>query len=155
MYVTFDQSWLLYLFISETEDAKEIQGNGTLSNDREAYKHLLQTLLSNRLGRSRRFNSCGRHELYINFTEIGLDYYIIQPPGYDAFYCDGSCPLPVETTSHAVLQAMVNTFAPDKSPQPCCVPKSFDPLSVIRSNGENEVVKEDWVDMIVVDCVCR
>ena len=34
---------------------------------------------------------CCREHLYVQFSEIGWDKWIISPDGYHAFYCKGSC----------------------------------------------------------------
>ncbi|KAG8239780.1 hypothetical protein J437_LFUL019323 [Ladona fulva] len=34
---------------------------------------------------------CCRESLYISFAEIGWDDWILQPPGYHAYFCKGSC----------------------------------------------------------------
>lgn len=35
--------------------------------------------------------SCCRDRLYISFAEIGWNDWILHPPGYDAYFCRGSC----------------------------------------------------------------
>lgn len=34
---------------------------------------------------------CCREKLYISFADIGWDNWILQPKGYDAYFCRGSC----------------------------------------------------------------
>lgn len=34
---------------------------------------------------------CCREKLYISFADIGWDNWIMQPKGYDAYFCRGSC----------------------------------------------------------------
>lgn len=34
---------------------------------------------------------CCREKLYISFEEIGWNDWIIHPPGYDAYFCRGTC----------------------------------------------------------------
>lgn len=34
---------------------------------------------------------CCREKLYISFADIGWDDWILQPPGYHAYFCRGSC----------------------------------------------------------------
>lgn len=36
-------------------------------------------------------NECCRENLYISFAEIGWDNWIMQPKGYNAYFCRGSC----------------------------------------------------------------
>lgn len=48
--------------------------------------------------RQKRSNDCGtgireccREKLYVSFAEIGWDDWILQPSGYNAYFCKGSC----------------------------------------------------------------
>ena len=34
---------------------------------------------------------CCRDNLYVSFKEIGWDDWILQPMGYEAYFCRGSC----------------------------------------------------------------
>ena len=36
-------------------------------------------------------NECCKESLYISFAEIGWDDWIVQPTGYHAYFCKGSC----------------------------------------------------------------
>lgn len=36
-------------------------------------------------------HECCREKLYVSFAEIGWDDWILQPPGYNAYFCKGSC----------------------------------------------------------------
>ncbi|XP_045560361.1 trace amine-associated receptor 13c-like [Salmo salar] len=42
--------------------------------------------------------------LYIDFTDVGWQVYIIPPQGYQANSCHGKCLLPLSGTNHAILQ---------------------------------------------------
>ncbi|KAI8489365.1 Growth differentiation factor 7 [Branchiostoma belcheri] len=69
---------------------------------------------------------CRRHELYVDFTELGWDW-IIAPAGYRAFYCRGECPAimgqHLRPTNHAV------------------------------DNGS--IVYKEYPDMVAGSCACR
>jgi len=41
---------------------------------------------------------CCRENLHIDFSEIGWGNWILQPKGYDAFFCRGSCTNPAAVT---------------------------------------------------------
>lgn len=41
---------------------------------------------------------CCREKLYISFAEIGWDNWILHPPGYNAYFCRGSCELAATIT---------------------------------------------------------
>lgn len=69
--------------------------------------------------RQKRANDCGngsheccREKLYISFAEIGWDDWIIQPSGYNAYFCKGSCTTAASLTLSAnqhnsILQVVV------------------------------------------------
>lgn len=42
---------------------------------------------------------CCREKLYISFADIGWDDWIIEPKGYDAYFCRGSCNTVASVTS--------------------------------------------------------
>lgn len=44
--------------------------------------------------RKRLKSSCKRHPLYVDFSDVGWNDWIVAPPGYHAFYCHGECPFP-------------------------------------------------------------
>ncbi|KFV09628.1 Bone morphogenetic protein 4, partial [Pterocles gutturalis] len=39
--------------------------------------------------------NCRRHALYVDFSDVGWNDWIVAPPGYQAFYCHGDCPFPL------------------------------------------------------------
>lgn len=135
---------MISLFVSE---------NGYASNGTE---QSLQTLFSKTFPVAyQSSNECSRYDFYVNFTLIGLDHYFIQPPGYNAYYCAGRCPLPTNGTLHSTMQAMLYHAAPDRVPPPCCVPNQLSQMSVIHYDKNNNPVTEVWSDMIVIDCICK
>ncbi|XP_054084130.1 protein decapentaplegic [Zeugodacus cucurbitae] len=110
----------------------------------------------------RRKNSdeiCRRHSLYVDFADVGWSDWIVAPPGYDAFYCQGKCPFPLaehlNSTNHAVVQTLVNNLNPRKVPNACCVPTQLEGISMLYLNDQNTVVLKNYQDMTVVGCGCR
>uniref|UniRef100_A0A8B9STZ8 TGF-beta family profile domain-containing protein n=1 Tax=Anas platyrhynchos TaxID=8839 RepID=A0A8B9STZ8_ANAPL len=87
-------------------------------------------------------NLCKPRRLYISFSDVGWENWIIAPQGYMANYCLGECPFPLtaelNSTNHAILQTMVHSLDPEGTPQPCCVP-----------------VRLHYEDMVVDECGCR
>lgn len=121
---------------------------------------------SKRAGHSRRSHRrknsddiCQRHPLYVDFSDVGWSDWIVAPPGYDAFYCQGKCPFPLaehlNSTNHAVVQTIVNNFNSNKVPQACCVPTQLEGQSFLYLNDQNTVVLNNYQDMVVVGCGCR
>uniref|UniRef100_A0A1I8P6N3 Protein decapentaplegic n=1 Tax=Stomoxys calcitrans TaxID=35570 RepID=A0A1I8P6N3_STOCA len=102
---------------------------------------------------------CRRHSLYVDFVDVGWSDWIVAPPGYDAFYCQGKCPFPLadhfNSTNHAVVQTIVNNINPGKVPKACCVPTQLEGISMLYLNDQNTVVLKNYQDMTVVGCGCR
>lgn len=102
---------------------------------------------------------CQRHPLYVDFTDVGWDDWIVAPPGYDAYYCHGDCPFPVaehlNSTNHAIVQTLVNSMNPTAVPKACCVPTELAPISMLYLDEDNKVVLKNYQDMQVLGCGCR
>lgn len=102
---------------------------------------------------------CQRRPLYVDFTDVGWDDWIVAPPGYEAFYCHGDCPFPVaehlNSTNHAIVQTLVNSMNPAAVPKACCVPTQLAPISMLYLDEDNKVVLKNYQDMQVLGCGCR
>lgn len=116
----------------------------------------------NRRHQRRRKNhddTCRRHSLYVDFSDVGWDDWIVAPLGYDAYYCHGKCPFPLadhlNSTNHAVVQTLVNNLNPGKVPKACCVPTQLDSVAMLYLNDQSTVVLKNYQEMTVVGCGCR
>ncbi|NWW68935.1 DERR protein, partial [Ifrita kowaldi] len=102
---------------------------------------------------------CKPRRLYISFSDVGWENWIIAPQGYLANYCRGDCPFPLaaelNSTNHAVLQTMVHSLDPQGTPQPCCVPVRLSPISILYYDNSDNVVLRHYQDMVVDECGCR
>ncbi|XP_029469922.1 embryonic growth/differentiation factor 1 [Rhinatrema bivittatum] len=102
---------------------------------------------------------CRRRRLYIDFRDVGWQNWIIAPQGYLANYCQGECPYPLAEmlngTNHAILQTLVHSLEPNKTPQPCCVPIRLSPISMLYYDNSDNVVLRHYEDMVVDECGCR
>ncbi|KAK2152799.1 hypothetical protein LSH36_317g00006 [Paralvinella palmiformis] len=100
---------------------------------------------------------CQRYNFTIDFAEIGWDKWIIYPKKYNAFYCMGRCPTPVEKsyepTNHAILQGLLR-MADKTIPRPCCIPTKLRPLSMLYYEY-NEIIVRQHKNMIANNCGCR
>lgn len=101
---------------------------------------------------------CTRHELYVDFQDIGLSS-IIAPPGYSAYQCKGVCESPLSQdqwpTNHATIQAIVHKVGLAKDVEkPCCVPIKLQSISILFLDKESVVLK-NYEDMIAERCGCR
>ncbi|KAM6953893.1 bone morphogenetic protein 2b [Aplochiton taeniatus] len=102
--------------------------------------------------------SCRRHPLYVDFSGVGWNEWIVAPPGYHAFYCQGECPFPLadhlNSTNHAVVQTMVNNVN-GNIPRACCVPSELSPISLLYLDEYEKVILKNYQDMVVEGCGCR
>ncbi|NXO22871.1 GDF3 factor, partial [Cisticola juncidis] len=102
---------------------------------------------------------CKARRLYISFSDVGWENWIIAPQGYLANFCGGECPFPLaaelNSTNHAVLQTLVHSLDPRNTPQPCCVPVRLSPISILYYDNSDNVVLRHYQDMVVDECGCR
>ncbi|KAE8600877.1 hypothetical protein XENTR_v10013436 [Xenopus tropicalis] len=108
--------------------------------------------------RKRLKSSCRRHPLYVDFSDVGWNDWIVAPPGYHAFYCHGECPFPLadhlNSTNHAIVQTLVNNVNPN-IPKACCVPTELSAISMLYLDENEKVVLKNYQDMVVEGCGCR
>lgn len=140
----------------------------TYTDDGQYKQRMMQKMMNsqsrrptNRAPNKRRAGrqSCQRKALYVDFTSVGWGDWIVAPRGYDAFYCQGECNLPfadhLNSTNHAVVQAMVHSINSDVAPKACCIPTELKPISILYLDDHNKVVLKSYKDMQVVGCGCR
>ena len=110
-------------------------------------------------GKGRRRANCQRHQLYVDFQDVGWNDWIVAPPGYHAFFCHGECPFPMadhlNSTNHAIVQTLVNSVNPSAVPRACCVPTDLSPISMLYLDETDKVVLKNYKDMVVEGCGCR
>ncbi|XP_076239285.1 bone morphogenetic protein 2 [Calliopsis andreniformis] len=103
---------------------------------------------------------CSRHELYVDFKEIGLSSSIIAPLGYSAYHCKGICESPLsqdqQPTNHATIQGIVHKMGLVKGVErPCCVPTKLLGTTILFYDDNENVVLKVYQDMIADRCGCR
>lgn len=108
-------------------------------------------------GRKRNRN-CRRHALYVDFSDVGWNDWIVAPPGYQAYYCHGECPFPLadhlNSTNHAIVQTLVNSVN-SNIPKACCVPTELSAISMLYLDEHDKVVLKNYQEMVVEGCGCR
>lgn len=104
-------------------------------------------------------NLCRRRPLYVDFNDVQWTDWIVAPLGYDAYYCDGTCPFPLSdnlnTTNHAVVQTLVNGVDAQAAPTACCVPTTLSSISMLYLDEHEKVILKNYDDMVVEGCGCR
>lgn len=124
--------------------------SGTTSNSRRKRSNVCSPEL---------YSNCCLKPFYVNFTEIGWNTWIIQPPGYYANYCTGSCRMTSTTVYHKVLSTVgltkeVRGETYDRELIPCCSPTKMSPLSLLYAFNVGEIRKKVLDNMIVKSCGC-
>ncbi|XP_030627065.1 bone morphogenetic protein 2b [Chanos chanos] len=131
------------------------QGTATLHSNRE--KRQVRRGPKQRRKQHNRAN-CRRHALYVDFSDVGWNEWIVAPPGYHAFYCHGECPFPLSdhlnSTNHAIVQTLVNSVNAN-IPRACCVPTDLSPISLLYLDEYEKVILKNYQDMVVEGCGCR
>ncbi|KAK3598253.1 hypothetical protein CHS0354_034234 [Potamilus streckersoni] len=100
---------------------------------------------------------CKRHEMYVNFTDLGWNSWITAPVGYQAYFCAGDCRFPLadhlNPSVHAILQVIQRNINPAIS-KVCCVPTKMSPINILYMSN-NTVVVAKYPNMVVDACGCR
>ncbi|XP_056425737.1 nodal homolog 2-A-like [Hyla sarda] len=100
---------------------------------------------------------CRRVDMIIDFSKIEMGSWIIYPKKYNAYRCEGACPIPLnetfKPTNHAYMKSMLKLYQPERVECPSCVPIRMSPLSMLYYEG-NDVVVRNHEEMIVEECGC-
>ncbi|KAF0882731.1 growth/differentiation factor 3 [Crocuta crocuta] len=102
-------------------------------------------------------NLCHRHQLFINFRDLGWHKWIIAPKGFMANYCHGECPFSLTTSlnssNYAFMQALMRAVDPEV-PQAACIPTKLSPISMLYQDNDDNVILRHYEDMVVDECGC-
>ncbi|XP_063785925.1 nodal homolog [Pseudophryne corroboree] len=100
---------------------------------------------------------CRRVDMIVDFGEIGWGSWIVYPRKYNAYRCEGACPVPLnetfKPTNHAYMKSVVKLYQPERVECPSCVPVKMSPLSMLYYEGR-DVVLRHHEEMIVEECGC-
>lgn len=145
------------LLLTYTDDGKNKQKTGYDMTSIQRKRRATKKHSGRR--RAEKREPCSRHKMYVDFTDVGWSDWILAPPGYDAYYCQGECNFPLaqhlNTTNHAIVQTLMNSVNPAKVPKSCCVPTSLNSVSMLYLDDEGIVVLKNYREMTVVGCGCR
>ncbi|KRZ32505.1 Bone morphogenetic protein 3, partial [Trichinella pseudospiralis] len=102
---------------------------------------------------------CQKHNLIVDFRDIGWQERIIAPKSFEAHYCAGSCQFPLNWESnpsnHAIIQNIIHTIGyQPKVPQVCCSPDKMDSLTLLYFDEDQNVVLKTYPKMTVISCGC-
>lgn len=94
-------------------------------------------------------NVCCLEKLFINFTDIGWDRWILYPNGFHANYCRGECDLSNARYYHTSVLNMAYSNLPV-----CCSPKTTSSLNMLYYDESNNVERKSLPNMVAEDCDC-
>lgn len=139
---------------SETSESNNENDNANINNGNKG-KRALDYF---RYTRQRR--NCARHQMYVDFDEIGWSGWIISPKGYNAYHCKGECPFPLgqsqKPTNHATVQSIVHALKVGKGVStPCCVPNKLFSISLLYFDDDENVILKQYDDMVAASCGCH
>lgn len=102
-------------------------------------------------------NLCHRHQLFINFQDLGWHKWVIAPKGFMANYCHGDCPFSMTTylnsSNYAFMQALMQMVDP-RVPKAVCVPTKLSPISMLYQDNDKNIILRHYEDMVVDECGC-
>ncbi len=102
---------------------------------------------------------CQRKTLFVSFSDLGWDDWILAPESYHAYHCSGLCQFPLDAnlnaTNHAILQTLMSVYEPDSVPPACCAPKMLSPISVLYFDDDSNVILKRYREMVVEYCGCQ
>ncbi|XP_056425743.1 nodal homolog 2-A-like [Hyla sarda] len=101
---------------------------------------------------------CRRVDMIVDFEKIGWGEQIIYPKKFNAYRCEGTCPIPLndifKPTNHAYIKSLVKLYDSDRVGCSSCVPVKMRPMSMLMYE-EGDVVMKHHEDMIVEECGCH
>lgn len=105
---------------------------------------------------------CCRESFYVSFKEIGWDSWIIQPAGYSANFCRGSCIHDISVNKYhhtTVLQRFLHSAASAGVNDTlklslCCTPSRLSSISLIFIDDDQVIKQKSLPNMVVEACEC-
>lgn len=97
---------------------------------------------------------CCRRRLYVNFTKIGWDSWVMYPKGFHANFCEGSCESSISPLNEysVILQELERKKLAQFSI--CCTPSKLSGLSMLHFDRDGNIIKRDVPNMRVDTCGC-
>jgi len=102
---------------------------------------------------------CNVQTLEVDMEHVGWGRRIISPKSFHANFCSGSCSFPLSQgenpTNHATVLSILARRQGMELPEPCCVPRKMESLTMLFFDEDGSVVLKTYPQMIVKSCGCR
>uniref|UniRef100_A0A4X2LMW3 Growth/differentiation factor 3 n=1 Tax=Vombatus ursinus TaxID=29139 RepID=A0A4X2LMW3_VOMUR len=100
---------------------------------------------------------CQRHQMVINFEDLGWHKWIIAPKEFRTNYCKGDCPFSLmsffNSSNYAFLQTLMNSRTPEV-PKAACVPTKLSSISMLYYDSYGNIILQHHEGMVVDECGC-
>ncbi|XP_068129619.1 nodal homolog 2-A-like [Hyperolius riggenbachi] len=100
---------------------------------------------------------CRRVDMWVEFEKIEWGNRIIYPRRYNAYRCEGTCPVPLsetfKPTNHAYMKSLLKMYHSEKVECSSCIPVKTSALSMLIFEEDNVTVKHHE-EMVVDACGC-
>ncbi|KAI0214806.1 Bone morphogenetic protein 6 [Lamellibrachia satsuma] len=101
------------------------------------------------LGWFRKSPTCAKETFYVSFKDMGWQDWIVQPEGFEAAVCSGTCPDGVKFGPNNVNQKE------KVSSEEKCSPSRLQSLSILHYDDNGNLTVSVLEDFIVAECGCR
>ncbi|XP_043967714.1 southpaw [Gambusia affinis] len=157
-----------YSLIQTVENSKYVTAN-RVKSDRQSRRHKRNRLEALRVtdgaaptvapaAEQTQGPLCRRVDMWVDFDHIGWDEWIVHPKRYNAYRCEGECPIPLDEsfnpTNHAYMQSLLRHHNPGRVSCPSCVPTRLSPFSMLYYENDDLTLRHHE-EMIVEECGCH
>ncbi|KAM5173045.1 nodal homolog 2-A-like [Mantella aurantiaca] len=101
---------------------------------------------------------CRRVDMWVEFDKIEWGNRIIYPRRYNAYRCEGICPIPLNETfrpsNHAFVKSLVKMHDSEKVECSSCMPVKMSAMSMLIYE-DDEISLKHHEDMVVETCGCN
>ncbi|KAM4706658.1 nodal homolog 2-A-like [Discoglossus pictus] len=101
---------------------------------------------------------CRRVDMFVDFEKLGWGDQIIYPRRFNAYRCEGACPIPLDVsfkpTNHAYIKSLVKLYDNERVECPSCAPVKMSSLSILHYENDT-AVRRHHEDIIVEECGCH
>ncbi|XP_075061246.1 nodal homolog 2-A-like [Mixophyes fleayi] len=101
---------------------------------------------------------CRKVDMIVDFDKFGWGNQIMYPQIFNAYRCEGACPIPLseifKPTNHAYIKSLVKLYDSERVDCSSCAPVKMRPLSMLMYE-DGEVVMKNHEDMVVEECGCH